>query len=94
MKIKEMFEKLENYNELARICKDSEKRICFYFDDGIGFGYGFDSFKEFKKYCKEELIDEFVNAIMKAEYEFNVTKEIIYVDRMGDLQTSRISFAI
>ena len=68
MTIKEMFKKVEAYNEIAKIVGAHEMMIVF--EDDIYTHERFETYKEFVKFAKETYIAPAYNAILLGEYEF------------------------
>ncbi len=78
MTIKEMFKKIETYNEIAEMVKTEKLRI--YVNIGHFHSIGFSDFNSFKKYIRNEYIREVEEAILKydgyafeVEHKFNIT---------------------
>lgn len=74
MTIKEMFKKVEAYNEIAKIVGAHEMMIVF--EDDIYTHEKFATYKEFVKFAKETYIAPVYNAILLGEYEFENKKNI------------------
>ena len=72
MKMKEMFKKVETYNEIAELMNTHKAKIQF----GEKFhSERFVNFSEFKKYIHSEYIDEVAEKILKSE-EWEIDGEV------------------
>lgn len=82
MTIKEMFKKVEAYNEVAEIMGHSVAKIYFEYD--IHWGEKLDNYSNFSKYIRREFIKELGDVILRAD-DFEMDKEITktYTDRFG-----------
>lgn len=79
MTVKEMINKVNTYNEVAEIIGRNKLELSF----SMKFfsGTKVDNLKEFKKFLKDELIEEFGKAIMECDaYEFGKDTEITFED--------------
>ena len=76
MTIKEMFKKIETYNEVAEMVKTDKLIICI----RIGFeGVCFENYKSFKKYAKENFVDELITVLTeKNDFTFDETYEVTF----------------
>lgn len=78
MKAREMFKKVEEYNEIARLIGSAEMEIGMELDF---FHEHFSSYEQFKKYIKSELIDEVGDAILSyKDFEFGCSVDFPYED--------------
>ena len=76
MKAKELFKKLETYNELAEIMHTQKAAICF---GEAYYSERFNNYKEFSKYVKKTYIDEVAAKILNADnFEFDSETVIEY----------------
>ena len=64
MKIREIFNKIENYNEIANYISYSSDKVAIEFSDGRYSSSQFSNFKEFRKFVKDEYINEVANFIL------------------------------
>ena len=91
MTIKELFAKVNAYNELAELMHVSKAKVSFY-DYGIFHGETFDSFKDFRKWLKKNYIDEVAEPILKlTNVEFDKEFTVDYTDSFGSY-SERCSF--
>ena len=98
MTISEMKKKVDNYNEVARAIGQQELKLTFYLgSDGITF-YRLDveDVKSFKRFLKEELIEEDVMAILNEKaYEFETKKDFnVVFTPMGDVSSFTVEFCL
>lgn len=78
MTLKDMFKKIENYNELAELMHVQKAAIHYYEDFTSKL---FDNYKEFRKFVKHEHLEEVAAEILASNFEFDGTTEIKVVDR-------------
>jgi len=78
MKMKDMFKKIETYNEIAEIMLTQKAKIMF----GEKWCYEtFNSYNEFKKYVRNEYIKEVADMILNSEdWEIDDEVEIVWSD--------------
>ena len=91
MKIAEMIKKIEAYNETAELIDTEKVELMFY----VRFGaYGkVGSMKEFRKFIRQQYIDEMADAILNYDgYAFKTLARIETTDRMGDDIHEEIEF--
>ena len=69
MTMKELFKKVEGYNEIAQIIGTYKAEIeLFEKDNGITLGHEhFDSYEMFRKYIKAEYVKEVADKLIKAD---------------------------
>jgi len=78
MTMKEMFKKVETYNEIAELMGTDKAKISFYDLPCFG-GIHFSNYKEFSKYIRQEYIKEIADAILKHDgWEIDKEIEISY----------------
>lgn len=83
MRMKDLFAKVDTYNEIAGILDIGyHAEICFVFDkDSITFN----DFREFKQYFQREVIDEVTDFVLHSDkFDFNVPVDYSWIDRFGD----------
>lgn len=69
MTMKQMFQKVENHNEIADLLR--EPRTAISFQDRY-YGPEIDNYKEFAKYVRDEYIKELADKILKSDgWEFD-----------------------
>lgn len=88
MTLKEMFKKVEAYNEIADMMKTDKAQIYFHDCSGCcSFGEHFTSFKELRKYIKNEYMPEIAEKLLEADnWELDGEVEIEWrggIDRFG-----------
>ena len=87
MTLKEIFKKVETYNEIAEIMLTHKAKIYFYTrEPGSIFRYGdsFESYDNFRKYIKKEYYTETANVILKScSFEMDKEIEFEYTDYFG-----------
>ena len=89
MTIKEMFKKIETYNEVAEMVRTEKLKVEVTVDSF--FGDSFNDFNSFKKYIKANWIKEAVDAMLKcSELEFDTEYELKYNGRFGEEMTMKI----
>lgn len=91
MTIKELFKKVESYNEIAEIMNHRKVAISFW--DDI-FQHTFNSFKEFKAFLDETYIDSAATEILATKFADGVETTIKYVDRIFGEETLRLEVAV
>lgn len=64
MKIKDIFKKVETYNELAEIMQTTKVQISF---GEKWHSEKFDNFNDFKKYIRHEYVKDIVDGILNSE---------------------------
>lgn len=90
MTIKEMFKKIEAYNEVADIMNTSKARL--YFEYETHWGEKKDDFKSFRKYVRREFVKELADIILNSD-EFEMDKEISksFTDCFGTERTVKLA---
>ena len=87
MTLKEMFKKVEAYNEIATMMGSRKAKISFYMKASgcnIRFGESFDSFDSLRKYARSEYLKELADAVLKFDsWEMDTEVEISYKDHFG-----------
>ncbi len=82
MTIKEMFKKIEAYNEVAEIMRTDKARLSFTYDSH--WGEKFDSFQSFRKWIRRELAKEIADFVLSSnEFEMDKEIEFRFTDRFG-----------
>lgn len=90
MTLKEMFKKVETYNEVAEVMHTDKAVI--YFSDSYYSGKDFETYDSFRKYIRKEYISEVVNLILKEsnwEMDGEITTE--WIDAFGDTHATTFS---
>lgn len=87
MTLKELFKKVETYNEIAEMMHSRKAKIHFYMRASgcnICFGESFESFESLRKYIRNEYLKETADAILKcSDWELDQEIEIAYADHFG-----------
>lgn len=82
MTIKEMFKKVEAYNEVAELIGSNKAVLEITLD--VHFSEKFSTYKEFKAYIKREWIDELAKAVEGYDkYEYETPLFFPYTDKFG-----------
>lgn len=81
MTLREMFKKVETYNEIANLMHTDKAVIEF--SEGIVTHEKFDSYKEMSKFIKREYIKEVADKILKADWELDGEIEFSWTDAFG-----------
>lgn len=93
MTAKELFKKVETYNEVAEIMQVQKARI--YFTYGFCSGEHFRTFADFRKYVRAEFFKDVADMILKCdEWEDQKNVEMERVDKFGDKETMVYSLEI
>ena len=87
MTLKDMFKKVENYNELAELMRVQKAAIRYNEEFTLKT---FDNYKEFRKFVKDEYLEEVAAEILASNFEFDGTTEIKVVDRFDGEYTLTI----
>ena len=83
MTIKELFKKVETYNEIAELMNTRKASISFY-DYGVFHGESFETFNEFRKWLRGTYIKEMADVILKlSDWEFDKKVTIKHTDYFG-----------
>lgn len=84
MTMKEMFKKVETYNEIAEMMRTDKAYICFADIQGTwSHGERFTTYPDFRKYIRSEYHKEIADKILKSE-EFEIDGEINFTWSGGD----------
>lgn len=87
MTLKELFKKVEAYNEIAEMMHSRKAKIHFYMRASgcnICFGESFESFESLRKYIRNEYLKEMADAVLKcSDWELDQEMEITYTDHFG-----------
>lgn len=85
MTLKELFKKVEAYNEIADLMNSRKAKINFYVrEQGICFGEVFDSYESLRRHVRKEYIKELADVVLKSsEYEMDKEIEVTYTDYFG-----------
>lgn len=84
MTLKNMFEKVEAYNEVAEMMGSRKAKISLY-DCGIYQGTSFETYKDLCKYVKKEYLKEVSDGILKSDsWKFDGELTIEWVDYFGN----------
>ena len=74
MKIRDIFKKVETYNEVAEIMQTTKAEVSF---GEFYHSERFDNYEDFRKYVRREYITEFADKVLKfEEWEIDSEKEI------------------
>lgn len=90
MTLKEMFKKVDTYNEVAEVMHTDKAVI--HFSDSYYYGKDFETYDSFRKYIRKEYISEVVNLILKEsnwEMDGEITTE--WIDYFGDTHATTFS---
>lgn len=91
MTYREMFKKVDAYNEVAKAMGANEAELRCRI--GIGFSEGFKDAKTFRKFINTTFIPELAEMILAyGEYEFNTEATILFTDRFGYKMQEEIEF--
>ena len=82
MTMKELFKKVETYNEVAELMMTEKAEICFTY---AFLSYEkFTNYNDFRKFIRKELIKDVADKILKADaFEFDKDMEISWTDAFG-----------
>ena len=76
MKMKEMFKKVEGYNEISELVNGDKIHVWFAENSVISFGKSFTEYNEFRKYIRREYFKDVADFILGSdEWEMNSEKE-------------------
>ena len=93
MKIKDIFKKVETYNEVASMI--GSDTIAINVAVGFGFGYRFPDYRTFKVYVNGEFIPEMAKAILEYDgFSIGETAVIECVSRFGDNLSETVEICI
>lgn len=68
MTLKEMFKKVETYNEIAEMMQTEKAQIYFYINLGpCNSGEHFSNFKDLRRYIKKEFVSECAEKLLAAD---------------------------
>lgn len=91
MTCKEIFKKVEIYNEIADTMYSQRARIYFY-DKSCFSGEYFTDYKSFSKYIRREYYKDVADVILKADdFIIDYDKTISWIDYFGHEQTFTVS---
>lgn len=83
MTMKELFKKVETYNEVADLMNTRKAKIKFY-DYDIHSGESFETYDEFRSWVREQFIKEEAEVILKSNsWQFDEELTIEYTDFFG-----------
>ena len=86
MTLREMFKKVEAYNEIAALMRTEEAKINLVECDGCYFGETFSDYKSLTRYVKTEFIKELADLVLKCDqYEFDKEVNFRWTDIFGDV---------
>jgi len=84
MTIKEMFKKVETYNEVAELMRETKAKIYFASGNYHYSGESFTDYNSFRKWIKKEYIKEVAEIILKDDsWEFDGERELTWTDFFG-----------
>lgn len=90
MTLKEMFKKVEAYNEIAEMMNTRKAKINFY-DVEIYQGNSFETYDDLRKHIRNEYIKEVAEKVLKSDgWEFDKELTIEWTDYFGS-NTSKFS---
>ena len=90
MTMKEMFKKVEAYNEMAEFMRTDKAVICYC--DNCFTAARLESFDSFRKYIRREYVKEIADAVLKfSDWEFNKEITLEWTDCMGYTQDIRVT---
>lgn len=82
MTIKELFKKVETYNEIAELLGNRSAKIYFYI---FPYDESFSTYKAFSKYIRTEYLKEMADEILKYDgFKAGETATIKCISRFGD----------
>lgn len=90
MTMRELFKKVETYNEVAEMIDiPYQAKLIFSIDDGrehsIVDRKSYSTYKEFRRYFKQEIIDEITNFVLNSnDFDLGKATELRYTDKFGD----------
>lgn len=90
MTMRELFKKVETYNEVAQMIDiPYQAKLIFSIDDGrehsIVDRKSYSTYKEFRRYFKQEIIDEITNFVLNSDdFDLGKATELSYTDKFGD----------
>lgn len=93
MTLKKLFEKVNNYNEIADMMRNRKAQIYFYSCEAefknIPFGDHFKTYEDLRKYIRKEYIKEIADFILKFDgWELDKEIPFEYTDRFGHHQSN------
>ena len=90
MTMREIFKKVETYNEVAEMMRTAKASIYFYDISGSwSSGQHFRSYNDFRKHIRGEYIKEVADIILKADtFEMDSETAFCYLDSFGKEQTA------
>lgn len=94
MTIKEMFKKVDGYNEVAEMLGTEKAELRFKLDHWC-LSEAAENYKSFAKYVRETYIKEIADAVLKCDkYELNKEMQFTVDGIFGDVIHSEIEFFI
>ena len=82
MTVKEMFKKIENYNEVADLMRTNKEKIELSYEKY--FAESFTNYQEFRKYVKREFINPIPEKILNdTDFNFDETRHFVLTDLFG-----------
>ena len=95
MTLKEMFKKVDTYNEVVEFLTGPKVKILFQYGDRWSDAHSFEDYKSLTKYIKREYIEELAELMLKADaWEFGKVTEFCWVDCFGDKHTTYLTVEI
>lgn len=92
MRAKDIFKKVDNFNEIAGYCHDPFKKVKF-IEEWIS--EYFLSYGLFQKWVKETYIPEVAKAILTYnDFEIRKESDIHYINKFGEEKTIKIEFDV
>ena len=86
MTLKDLFKKVETYNEIAEMMRTYKAKI--YFCDSFFSGEHFDTFEALRKYARKEYIKDLADRVLKFDgWEFDKGITFEWTDSFGDTMT-------
>ena len=89
MKIREMFKKVEAYNELAEIMNGGKAHVWFAEKSVITIGDAFKDYNEFRKYIRREYFKDVEDFILNSD-EWEINSEKTFTNNFGNEMTFEV----
>lgn len=90
MTVKQLFDKVDNYNEIADVM-GTEKMVIGYSDKYVFSREKFENVKEFRHFIRSQYIKEVADSILNGDYEFFTETPIMGHDRVFNVWFSLIT---
>lgn len=89
MKIREMFKKVEAYNELAEIMNGEKAHVWFAEKSVITIGDAFKDYNEFRKYIRREYFKDVEDFVLNSD-EWEINSEKTFTNNFGNEMTFEV----